>query len=39
MFFLGQDIRLEEQERGQAAKVHQERHPASQIWTAKCQTG
>lgn len=38
-FSLGQDIWLEEQERGQAAEVHQERYSASQIWTAKCQTG
>lgn len=39
LFLLGQDIWLEEQERGQAAKVHQERHSASQTWTTKCQTG
>lgn len=38
-FFLGQDIRLEEQERSKAAEVHQERHSASQIWTTECQTG
>lgn len=38
-FCLGQDIWLEEQERSQTTEVHQERYPASQIWTAKCQAG